>query len=157
MNLAFFAGFCLIVNSDILGTFGFCGVCMSSLPLYLRIKDPRIYLRPILWNDKKVSSSKLYFAAILDWQNRKTEKILKKFFFDTAQLTTIRCSIFCFLGQNCWIFWSAYLGSRTSLDFWHHFWHYFQSQWCQWYGYRFASVFLKDYKYEPYFVVEKSF
>ena len=31
MNLAFFANFCLIVNSDILRTFGFCGVCMSSL------------------------------------------------------------------------------------------------------------------------------
>ena len=33
MNLAFFANFCLIVNSDILRTFGFCRVCMSSQTL----------------------------------------------------------------------------------------------------------------------------
>ena len=40
MNLAFLANFCLIVNPDILRTFGFCGVCMSSLQRSYRV-SPR--------------------------------------------------------------------------------------------------------------------
>ena len=77
--------------------------------------------------------------------------------WEIRAVSPVKFVIFSFLGQCCRIFWCTYLGSRTSLDFLYHFWHYFQSQWCQWYVYWFASVFVKDFENDLYFVIKNSF
>ena len=80
----------------------------------------------------------------------KVNKFMQEYTALRAVETPLNAQFSAFLGQCCRIFWNTYLGPRTSLNFWY----YPQSQWSQWYGYRFASAFIENSKNDIYFGIK---